>query len=113
MDQIFPEERLLADFTHLHHSISSDRNDVIDITAICDEHPFAALHSCAYEALFHLRVQLLIGDSHFSTRNGLKRSQLCFSLSACAILFLQHTEPFDGVIRQMFQVMFDLRDVTF
>ena len=113
MNDVLSEEGLLTHFAHLHDAVLPDDNDVIDVAALSDQFAFAPLQSIADKSFLLLCVELDICYCNCRTRNGFKRPQFRLPLAACAVLLFEHSEPLDGVIREVVQVVLDLIDVPF
>ena len=113
MNDVFPEEGLLANLAHLHDAVLPNDNDVIDVAALSDQFAFAPLQSIADKSFLLLCVELDIRYCNCRTRNGFKRPQFRLPLAACTVLLFEHSKPLDGVIREVVQVVLDLIDVSF
>ena len=79
VEQVFAKERLARHFAYLHHPVSPEHDDVVDVRAIAQQFSFGALQARAHKPLCWIPAEFGVGDGDFAV-DGLKRAQFCSAL---------------------------------
>ena len=90
-------------------AVAVEDNHVVYGRAVAYE--FVLLQPCADESLFTVDVELFVRLDDLGGFDGVEVTQLRAAGEVFAVLFLQHTEPIDGVFHDVGKVTVYLLDV--